>query len=84
MAKKKWNWRHRVYIGTVLHSDYLDLQAFCAAKFGPSAERWDYSGQTRTSWSSGRIVTDTRVFFKSQDDLVEFKLSYTKPEYEND
>ena len=85
MAKRKWNWQHRLFISSCMPKrDFHLLLRFCSERFGPDLgdfnNRWDYSGLKRVNKRHGHEYHSVQLFFRSQEDLVLFKLVYNPDE----
>ena len=84
MAKRKWSWKHRIFISSYMKpSDFYALLRFSAEKFGPYqgelSTRWDYTGLLRRNAKFGHVFHNVQLFFRCQEDLVLVKLTYSLP-----
>ena len=85
MAKRKWNWRYRFFVAHSMSiRDFRKLQQFCEDHFDlchdQPADRWDWSAPIRNSNHGLKTFDNVRLFFRSQEDFVMFKLLYNPDE----
>lgn len=83
MAKPCFSWRYRVSYDNLLgiRRDHI-LQALID-QFGSNTQgqRWDLTGVWRAAHSwDGRYYSRVKIHFKSEEDLVWFKLAYEPPQ----
>lgn len=79
-AKKPcWSWRYRIAISNRLGAEACSrLIKLCQDTFGCDSDRYDITYRLRRlnrySWYPRYFYTSVKIHFKSQEDLVLFKL----------
>ena len=67
-------WDHIASFDKMQSAKLLDTIQLCELHFGSRHDRWDYSAfRSNPMWQYRSV----KFYFKNQEDLVQFKLTYT-------